>query len=147
MSADATGEPTSDSTLIMTSDLRAATWRCIHFTSREETVELSAGITPSGLFIARIPVASQANKTNLLMGLRLAIRCPGYVAGNWDVLDEALRDLEWLAATGYVLIVEEASRLWAEATREAGTLVEIWLAAAESWSHDGKPFHLLFEMS
>lgn len=53
-------------------------------------------------------------------------------------------DLSWLDHKGYVLVVRNALILWQQNTINAGKLVSTWLNAAEIWSRDGVPFHLVF---
>lgn len=69
---------------------------------------------------------------------------PDYFGGNWDALDECLRDMQWARATGYVLIVCSAEGLWRRNPRIAARLLQSWSFAAEEWSREGVPFHLVF---
>lgn len=59
-------------------------------------------------------------------------------------MDECLRDLEWLPASGYTLAARGAERFWREHPRLAASLVESWLFCAEEWARRSTPFHLVF---
>jgi Barstar (barnase inhibitor) len=74
-----------------------------------------------------------------------ALQFPSYYGHNLDALYDCLTDLDdWMDFQALVLIVENASHLWREAPLEAGTFQGIWLAAAEQWGKEEKPFHLVF---
>lgn len=46
------------------------------------------------------------DKRSFLETMAAAMAFPGYVAGNWDAFEEAIRDLEWVPATGYLIIYD-----------------------------------------
>jgi hypothetical protein len=71
-------------------------------------------------------------------------RFPDYFRGSWDSVEACLCDLAWLPAPGYVLLVRNASALWAHDYISAAQLTKAWLAAAEDWAQHGRPFHLVF---
>ena len=95
---------------------------------------------------AEMEAAHCRSKKELLGALAGALRFPSYFGCNWDAADECLRDLEWLPARGYCLVVRGGAALWSTLPREAGNLVKAWLSAAEVWATEGVPFHLIFEM-
>ena len=130
--------------MITASDLTLCSWSCIHFLDEGRARELVVDLTRTRLRRAEVGRTPITSKQELLAQLDKAFEFPGYVAGNWDALDEALSDLEWLNATGYVLIVYNARELWATAPQTAGMLIEIWLTAAERWAQSSTPFHLVF---
>lgn len=70
---------------------------------------------------------------------------PDYFGRNWDALHDFLKDMSWQPGSGYVLVIENSRLLWEKHHDIAGTLVEVWLSAAEFQSSHGKPFHLVFE--
>ena len=131
---------------MMIQDLEAVTWRCVHYAAAKETAVIPNGMTPTGIFVTRVRLESPFDKAALLEGLKTVFNCPDYVGSNWDALEEAMGDLDWLPALGYAVIIEGATRLWSNHPHDAGMLVEVALSCAESWSTSGQQFHLIFEM-
>ena len=97
-----------------------------------------------GLKAEEIGVAPISSAEDLFRQIARAFEFPSYVGENWDDLAEALRDLEWLSARGYTLIVRHARHTWAECPEVAGMLTEVWLTAAEWWANSQIAFHLIF---
>jgi RNAse (barnase) inhibitor barstar len=65
-----------------------------------------------------------------------ALQFPYYFGENLNALDECLRDLEWLPADRYVIVVRDAVHvLSADATADAAfaAWIEILVGARESW--------------
>lgn len=116
---------------------------CVHFASEGPSED---ELTERGIALVRLHAERVSGKDDLIRNLAVGFSFPGYFGGNWDAVDECLRDLEdWLPAQGYVLVVSGAEELWRREPRFAGRLIESWLAAAEHWTGCGKPFHLVFE--
>ena len=69
---------------------------------------------------------------------------PDYFGGNWDALEECLRDLAWLKAKGYAIVIEKGETFWKTDADMAGKLVRSWTTAAEKWVAEGVPFNLVF---
>lgn len=117
-------------------------WSCIHFTregpAEEELSELA-------IALVRIDGDSTVDDGELLDALAVGFSFPDYFGRNWDAAEECLRDLSWLAADGYVLVVRAAQALWRRDPRLPGRLVESWLFCAEHWARRETPFHLVFE--
>ena len=132
---------------MMEQDLAISSWNCVHFASTNSVRLLPSGSSIGGTYFAQLDASEAADKTQFLSLIRVALSCPGYVALNWDAIAEAVGDLEWLQNTGFVIVVFNARDLWCRMPKEAGTLVEVALSAAELWSRSQIPFHLVFEMS
>jgi len=126
-------------------DLARASFQCVHFLPAVETAGVVRAAGPAR--VATLDASRVQGDADLLDRLGAAFDAPPYFGRNWDALDEALRDLDWLGAPppgGHVLLVDRAAALWATHGPAAGRLVEAWLAAAESWAAEGVPFHLVF---
>lgn len=67
--------------------------------------ENSAPIEPRRI-LARIPMGIET-KQKLLDSLDVGLSFPDYFGGNWDALDECIRDLNWLAPVQIILIHED----------------------------------------
>ena len=128
------------------SRLDRATVECIHFAERSQLPNIT-DITKLGLFVGEIAGENIRTKADLMAAIAEAMNFPEYFGKNWDALDECLRDLNWISAKGYVLIIHHANQLWEHAALLAGQLVESWLFCDESWLQQKVPFHLIFEMA
>jgi RNAse (barnase) inhibitor barstar len=117
-------------------------WTCVHFT-REGPSE--AELTDRGIGLVRVDGDAVTEDGDLMDALAVGFSFPDYFGHNWDAVDECLRDLSWLPAEGYVLVVRRAERLWRRDPRIPARLVRSWLFCAEHWARREKPFHLVFE--
>ena len=100
-------------------------------------------LSRAGLREARIDGSEIGSKQDLMAALSEALELPDYFGGNWDALDEVLRDLGWLEAKGHVLVVTGASELRKREPDLVQGLATSWRFGAERWSEDGVPFHLV----
>ena len=111
----------------------------VYRTSRtDEIVQATLG---SALHVARIDLARAVDKEAVIGRIAKALAFPAWFGGNWDALEDCLSDLSWMAAGGYVLLIEGAADL---PLVERGTLVDILASAAASWAERGRPFFAVF---
>ncbi|MBA2546772.1 MAG: barstar family protein [Solirubrobacterales bacterium] len=110
----------------------------------DEAVPGRAALEAAGIRVAAIDGAATGSKQDLMSALSEAMELPDWFGGNWDALDESLRDLSWLDAAGHVLVIEGGEVLWRRQPDLAGTLVSVWTTAASDWAAKGVPFHLVF---
>ena len=80
------------------------------------------------------------NKGALLATLAQTITAPEWFGNNWDALGDALGDLSWRPAPGYVLILRDVNLAVAEEVMLNGILLE----AASFWEEQGKAFWAFF---
>jgi hypothetical protein len=129
----------------MTSNCFASVaWQCVHFTSDSSSVFADAGMDQKQIVVRRASVGNVADEIGMFRAIAAAMEFPDYFGNNWDALDECLRDLEWLPANGYVLVLTEARGMWRHSPLCCGMLIESWLLAAELWAKENIPFHLVF---
>lgn len=119
-------------------------WDCVRFLAPDRANDIQGALDRSPLAVVEIRGDEIATDRDLFAAIATAMKFPDYFGMNWDALDECLRDMDWLPAAGYVLVVRDATELWKCAPQTAGKLVESWLFCAEEWSKVGKPFHLVF---
>jgi hypothetical protein len=83
-----------------------------------------------------------------------ALQFPYYFGENWDAFDECLRDLEWLEADAYVIVITHAQQvLDCEPPEELQLFFKLLEATAREWGdpkeHDSKgppkPFHVVLQ--
>ena len=122
--------------------LRSVSWSCVHFAS---AVAPLAELEAEGVELFEIDAARIDDKGKLLGAIAASMQFPSYFGGNWDALEECLRDLSWLGGSGYALIVRDAEHLWRDHHRLAANLIESWLLCAGYWAAREVPFHLVLE--
>ena len=116
-------------------------WQSVHFATEPPGREaLAAG----GIRVGEVDGAAVHSKQDLMEALSGALELPDYFGGNWDALEEVLRDLGWLEAKGHVVLVESGEELWKRDPELTGMLVRSWIEAAGGWAEKGVPFHLVF---
>ena len=120
-----------------------AMWSCVHFLNSESTLATIKGELPE-ITILECGVSDVNDDSALLGKLSASLQFPDYFGNNWDAFDECISDMEWMPASGYVLVVSGAKQLWSNAPASAGKLVSAWLLAASSWASENVPFHLVF---
>ena len=63
-----------------------------------------------------------------------ALHFPDYFGENWAALDECIRDLSWLPAPSYRVVISAAASLLGEAELDRPTLLRILHDAGRSWA-------------
>jgi len=116
----------------------AGGWESVHLV--EET---PGADSLQELRVAEFDAATIQGKGGLMAAISDALEFPDYFGGNWDALDECLRDLAWIGAKGYVLLIQGAGAFWERDPELAAQLVSVWVGAARTWSEKGVPFHLV----
>ena len=90
-------------------------------------------------------------KTTALVEFAARLDFPPYFGHNWDAFEECLRDLAWMPAPGYVIVVNRAENILTESARDYSTFIDILSSAGEQWAsprspereRSGVPFHAL----
>jgi hypothetical protein len=99
--------------------------------------DLRASVEDCEFALFEANLADAHGKGEMLAELAHAIDAPDWFGHNWDALVDALGDLSWRSAAGYVLLLrgEEASD---------EMLKEILEATVAYWKIQGKPFWVFF---
>jgi hypothetical protein len=117
-------------------------WESVHFADEAPN---PGSLAAAGIRLASIDGGRVESKQDLMAAISTALEFPDYFGGNWDALDECLRELgSWRQADGHVLAVEHGDGLWKRDPELAGMLVRTWIDAATAWAEKGAPFHLVF---
>lgn len=88
-------------------------------------------------FVLKVP-AEIRSKTDLLAVLASAGRFPDYFGGNWDALEDCLRDLSWIS-NRKVVIVHSDLPLW-ETPAECSIYLEVLQTVLAAWTESVKPY-------
>lgn len=124
---------------------RQPSWSCVHFISQKEWQAAEENVSSPQIFLAELDGSAIQSKDQLLRLLGNALGFPAYFGVNWDALEECLRDLDWISEPSSIVLVLHRGRLLFDALYpEVGTLIEIWLAAAATWSQQQVALHLVF---
>ena len=94
----------------------------------------SARSVPTGFVVRTIDGRRARTKRGLLAEFARALAFPAGSGRNWDAFEELLADLEWLPATGYLLIVTDADHLLAEDADEYDTFIELLNDVGREWA-------------
>jgi RNAse (barnase) inhibitor barstar len=85
------------------------------------------------------------SKNHLLDAFAKACSFPATFGRNWDALADALQDMSWLPAGGYVLDLREAAHAARVLGPEWAMLLEVLGKSAAYWKERGKPFVVFVE--
>jgi hypothetical protein len=103
--------------------------------SRSALVELAAVLPASGRFVvARLDATRMPDADHAFYEFSDALLFPGYFGWYWDALSDCLRDLNWLPAEGYLIVLENAPRLLSSSTEDRHTLFRILSLAVHHWA-------------
>ncbi|HEY1014176.1 MAG TPA: barstar family protein [Herpetosiphonaceae bacterium] len=111
--------------------------------SRVSAVALGRALSADGWHLGLIDGRRIESKAELLAALAGAFRFPAHVGANWDALADALCDLSWLPAAGYVLFYDRPDPLLSQAPADWAVAAEIIAECAEAWRARGIPFFAL----
>lgn len=95
------------------------------------------------LRLIELDLTGCADKAALLQRIAKAYRFPEWFGHNWDALADALDDLSWLPAEGYLTVVQGIGALPSLISDSTTTLLEIFGETASDWTADGIPFWIL----
>ena len=115
--------------------------RSVQFAERAPNPEIAA---EKEIRLVELDGTAIEDKQALMNAISDGFEFPDYFGGNWDALEECLRDLAWLKAKGYAIVVEKGETFWRIDADMAGKLVRSWTTAAEKWVAEGVPFNLVF---
>lgn len=117
-----------------------------YFVDARDTHAMAEAGAALGFAVVRIDLSGCRDKADLLMRAAAALAFPDWFGHNWDALADALEDLSWLPAAGYLLLLEHAQNWQAQAGDDPATLLDILNESSALWAEQRKPFWALFPM-
>lgn len=130
--------------MMLITSLKTPSYHSVHFSSKEHVLEALGALRADDIAVSEMDGAAIRHEHDLFEALSRALLFPKYFGMNWDALDDCLRDLDWLPARGYVVVLCGGDQLWRRNPQLAGQLIASWLFAGEQWVQEDKPFHLVF---
>lgn len=91
----------------------------------------------------RVNLAQVADKEAFLDAVGKALDFPDWYGHNWDALADCLTDLSWMAADGYVIVLEHSDAFSQAAPADFAMALSVFQDAADTWREDGIPFWTL----
>lgn len=114
--------------------------------SEVSVAALRRGAAGAGRMLLTVEGEEATGKAGFLRACAEGLRFPPYVGRNWDALEEALRDLGWLAAPdlrGYVLLIDPIAPLIRHAPADWAVARSILASAADHWRPTPTPLTVL----
>lgn len=96
--------------------------------------------------VLRIDLAGCRDKLRALELIGEALQFPDWVGDNWDALADAINDLSWLPANGYLLLLERSSGWREHAPEDFDMLLGIINEAAVTWAGQDTAFWALLPL-
>ncbi|MEU9083440.1 barstar family protein [Streptomyces sp. NPDC048357] len=90
-------------------------------------------------YVARLDGRQMHDTDGVFQEFYDGLRLPDHFGWNWDALFDCLRDLEWLPADQYVVIVEAADEALSGDAAGRRRLFETLLRAGRRWSSVKRP--------
>jgi hypothetical protein len=85
-----------------------------------------------------------ATKENLFKAFKEELSFPDYFGNNWDAFDECLNDLSWVAAKGYLVVLENGDDLINMPFNDQKLFFSVANDSVENWQKENIPFHFAF---
>ncbi|MFC8593624.1 barstar family protein [Streptomyces atroolivaceus] len=95
--------------------------------------------TSGRTYVARLDGRRMRDTDAVFQQFYDGLRLPDHFGWNWNALHDCLRDLHWLPADHYVLIVEAADEALSDEPLGPGMLFRTLLRAGRRWSSVRRP--------
>lgn len=110
----------------------------LHLIAEDEVDAMIRAARAAAFEVRRIDLRGCVGKAAWLERIAGVMDFPDTFGHNWDALEDSLRDLSWLPASGYAVFVRgdaprRVGRIW-------DTLLDVLESAALEWTARGVPF-------
>ncbi len=106
--------------------------------------ELHMAIAQAGFAMFEVNLTAVQGKGEFLAAVAQAVKAPEWFGHNWDALADALGDLSWHPAPGYVLVLHGGGETLGLSVEERAIATEIFVGTVNFWKLQGKPFWVFF---
>ncbi|MFD8497687.1 barstar family protein [Amycolatopsis sp. NPDC059657] len=113
----------------------------LHAVEKDANSPIVDVLPPGGTtFVAHLNGASMTTTDGVFEQFYNELRFPAYFGWNWNALFECLRDLAWIPADRYLLVIENPGEILTSDDDDLDHLTRILFKAAKEWSSSlGKP--------
>jgi hypothetical protein len=101
---------------------------------------LAAAAAKAGLMVIYVDIHHAHDKDDFMAEASRALRFPEQAGATWERFALGLKDLSWMQAKGWVVILEKSKHFAGGHGHEFKDAMSAMVAAAEHWHAQGKPF-------
>ena len=105
-----------------------------------ELTDVHSAAGEAGFTVFDADLATVQSKSEFLAVIAQAIEAPEWFGHNWDALADALGDLSWKPAAGYVLMLRNGINTFNLLENDHKIAKEILESTVNYWKTQGKPF-------
>ncbi len=105
-----------------------------------ELGDLRAAATEAEFALLEVDMTGVHSKSEFMAAIAQGIEAPEWFGKNWDALADALADLSWKKAPGYVLLFVNCSSNFNLLANDQDVANEIMESTVDYWKAQGKPF-------
>lgn len=102
--------------------------------------EVRSAARDAGLVLFDVDLSDVHSKSEFLAALAQKIEAPEWFGKNWDALADALADLSWKIAPGYVLLLVNSTANFNLLGNDHDVARDILETTVNYWKGQGKPF-------
>ena len=102
--------------------------------------ELAAAAASAGLMVIYVDIHHAHDKDDFMAEAARALRFPDQAGASWDSFALGLKDLVWMQAKGWVVVLEKSKHFAGGHGHEFKDAMAAMSAAADHWRARGKPF-------
>ena len=107
--------------------------------------ELRTAVALADYILFEADLSQVQGKGEFLAILARVLSAPDWFGHNFDALADALGDLTWQTAPGYVLLLRNGGNTLGMTTAEHTTVMEIFANTTAFWKSQGKSFWVFFD--
>ena len=94
----------------------------------------------AGFTLFEVDMTGVHSKSEFMAAIAQSIAAPEWFGKNWDALADALADLSWKNAPGYVLLFANCSANFNLLANDHDVAKDIMTSTVDYWKAQGKPF-------
>lgn len=112
----------------------------VFYVALDELDLMSRHAHAAQLEVRRVDLSGIGDRATLLLRIAVSVDAPVAAGRSWDALSEALRDLHWLGARGYVLLFDGAGEMHDTDEQDFDALIGMLDQVQAAWLARGVPF-------
>jgi Barstar (barnase inhibitor) len=101
---------------------------------------LASAAASAGLMVIYVDIHHAHDRDDFMAEASHAMRFPEQAGAGWEGFERGLKDLSWIQAKGWVVILEKSKHFAGGHAREFKDTMAAMIAAADHWRAKGKPF-------